>query len=156
MTERVFTQTFGVVGAILEKDGKFLLIKEAKVEIDMGKWNQPAGWIDVGENPIDAVVREVKEETGYDFVPTKVLGVYSLFRRRPDGDKHALKIIFTGKIGNAQSALAEDSSETKWFTPEEIYAMGPETLRDLDIKQEVKDFMEGKGYPLGLLTHTVV
>src|SRR5258708_26668059 len=99
----------------------------------MGKWNQPAGWIDVGENPIDAVVREVKEETGYDFVPTKVLGGYSLFRRRPDGDKHALKIIFTGKIGNAQSALAEASSETKRFTPDEIYRLVPETFRNLCI-----------------------
>ncbi|MBX4187449.1 MAG: NUDIX domain-containing protein [Candidatus Doudnabacteria bacterium] len=154
MTQRVYTQTFGVVGAILEKDGKFLLIKEAHAGIDTGKWNQPAGWIEVGENPLDSVAREVKEETGYDFVPTKILGIYSLFRKRPDGERHALKIIFTGKIGEAQTSLAEDSSETKWFTPEEIYAMQPDVLRDLDIKQEVKDYLAGKGYPLGLLTHT--
>ena len=153
MAERVFTQTFGVVGAILEREGKFLLIKEAHAGIDTGKWNQPAGWIEVGENPLESVVREVKEETGFDFVPTKILGIYSLYRT--DLKKHGIKIIFTGKIGEMQSALTEDSSETRWFTPEEIYAMEPEDLRDLDIKQEVKNFLEGKGYPLGILTHTV-
>lgn len=153
MTERVITQVFAVAAAILEKDGKFLLIKEAHAGVDTGKWNQPAGWIEVGENPLESVVREVKEETGFDFTPTQILGVYSLWRS--DLKKHGIKILFKGKIGETQSALAEDSSETKWFTPEEIYAMGPEVLRDLDIKQEVKDFIAGKGYPLGLLTHTL-
>ncbi|MBX4191192.1 MAG: NUDIX domain-containing protein [Candidatus Doudnabacteria bacterium] len=153
MVERVTTQTFAVVGAIIEKDGKFLLIKEANAGVDTGKWNQPAGWIEVGENPVEGVIREVKEETGYDFVPTGILGIYSLYKK--DRSRHGMKIIFLGKIGETQSELAEDSSETKWFTPQEIYAMEPDVLRDLDIKQEVKDFLEGKNYPLGLLTHTV-
>ncbi len=153
MAQRVTTQTFAVAGAILEKDGKFLLIKEADAGVDTGKWNQPAGWIEVGEDPLESVVREVKEETGYDFVPTNILGIYSLFRK--ELSKHGIKIIYIGTIGETQAALAEDSSETKWFTPHEIYAMGPEVLRDLDIKQEVKDFLDGKKYPLGLLTHTI-
>ena len=55
MAERVFTQTFGVVGALVEKDGKILLVKEAKATADNGKWNIPAGWLDVGENPIGGV-----------------------------------------------------------------------------------------------------
>ncbi|PIQ68875.1 MAG: hypothetical protein COV91_01870 [Candidatus Taylorbacteria bacterium CG11_big_fil_rev_8_21_14_0_20_46_11] len=65
--KRVFTQVFGVVGAILEKEGKFLLVRENNPpHPDHGKWNQPAGWVDVGENPITAVSREVREETGFD------------------------------------------------------------------------------------------
>ncbi len=161
MEKRIYTQTYGVVAAIIEKDGKFLLMKESfdSKHPDYGKWNQPAGWIDVGENPVDAVIREVKEETGFDFVPEKILGIYSLVKHHMaayvGSPTHGIKILFTGKIGDTQSALAEDSSDTKWFTPEEIYAMDLKVLRDLDIKQEVKDYLEGKGYPLGLLTHTV-
>jgi len=61
--KRVFTQTFGVVGAIIEKEGKILLVKETK-KVAKGLWNHPAGWIDVGENPFEAVKREVNEKVG--------------------------------------------------------------------------------------------
>src|SRR4030043_154693 len=94
---RVYTQTFGVVGAILERNGKILLVKEAQGR-GKGKWSQPAGWIDVGENPIDAVKRGVEEE---------------------------------------------------------IEKMDTATLRDLDIKKIVKDYLTGKRYPLEIITHTI-
>ena len=156
MAERVFTQTFGVVGAIIEKDGKILLVKELK-SAAKGKWNHPAGWIDVGENPIDAVKREVNEETGYEFTPTDILGVYSLVKTKLEGGvKHPIKIIFIGKISEEQGEFMKDEiGETKWFAPEEIEAMDSNTLRDLDIKQMVKDYFAGKRYPLDLITHTI-
>ena len=49
---RVFTQTFGVVSAFIEKDGKILLVKEKKSGVDNGKWNHPGGWIEIGEDPL--------------------------------------------------------------------------------------------------------
>jgi ADP-ribose pyrophosphatase YjhB (NUDIX family) len=158
MSKRVFSQTFGVVGAILEKDGKILLIREADPGPDQNKWSHPAGWIDVGENPIEGAKREVKEESGYDFEPTALLGIYSLVRkdRRDErGIPHAIKLLFVGNISETQSELASDSAETKWFAPEEIYAMDLGTLRDLDIKQAVKDYFAGKRYPLEILTHII-
>lgn len=157
MSERVFSQVFGVVGAILEKEGKILLIREADPGPDQNKWSHPAGWIDVGENPIDGVKREVKEESGYDFEPTALLGVYSLVRKdRADrGIPHAIKLLFVGDISQHQSELASDSAETKWFVPDEIYAMDSKTLRDVDIKQAVKDYFAGKRYSLEALRHTI-
>lgn len=155
---RVFTQTFGVVGAIIEKDGKILLVKEKGIKgYDQGKWNQPAGWLDVGEDPIEAVKREVKEETGYDFEPEHIVGVYSLYKTyktTKEPTRHAIKIIFSGKISGKPSALADDIAETKWFTPEKIYQMTNETLRDLDIKQEVRDYFNNIRYPIDLVRHT--
>ncbi len=158
--KRVFTQTFGVVGAILEKDGKFLLGREVQTKgPDNGKWSHPAGWVEVGEEPIMAIAREVLEESGYTFTPTHLLGVYSLVRKDVrahfKGTPHAIKLIFIGEISASQQKLHDDISETRWFTPEEIYAMGPETLRDVDIKQMVKDYLAGDKYPLDLVTHTV-
>lgn len=157
--KRVFSQTFGVVGALLEKDGKILLVKEALGD-DKGKWSQPAGWIDVGEDPIKAAKREVEEETGYKFEPKFVLGFYSLVREdlkyKYQPPPHALKIIFIGDNSeNQEVKLHDDVSEVKWFSPEEIQAMDAKTLRDLDIKQMVKDYFAGQKFPLALVKHTV-
>jgi 8-oxo-dGTP diphosphatase len=139
MVQRVFTQTFGVVGAILERDGKILLVKELGT-FDKGKWNQPAGWIEVGENPILAVKREVEEETGYEFVPEAFLGVYSIFRKDLDSKinatPHAIKLIFIGKISDQQTRQTDgEVEEVKWFSREEIEAMGPDVLRDFGYKK---------------------
>jgi ADP-ribose pyrophosphatase YjhB (NUDIX family) len=154
MTQKVFTQTFGVVAAIIEKDGKILLVKEKK-DTAKNKWNHPAGWIDLEENAIDAVKREVKEETGYDFEPKNILGFYVLVKLESGAIHHAIKMVFTGKISENQDEYAEDEiSETRWFTPEEIYSMGSE-LRDVDIKKMVKDYFSGAKYPLDLIIHTI-
>ncbi len=154
--KRVFTQTFGVVGAIIERDGKILLVKEAKKEKDAGKWNHPAGWIEIGENPIESVKREVKEEAGLEFVPTHILGIYSLARKNFEPIHHPIKIIFIGDVfGRETDELADDVTEKKWFAPEEIEKMDLNTLRDLDIKKMVKDYFSGQRFPLDLLTHTI-
>jgi len=161
MAKRVFTQTFGVAGAIIEKDGKFLLVKESqKKHFDAGKWNHPAGWIEVGENPIEAVKKEVEEETGYTFTPTHVLGIYSLVREdvlEITGEvHHPIKIIFLGTISkDRKKDLADDVSGMQWFTPEEIQKMNQNTLRDLDIKKMIKDYSSGKRYPLEIIGHTI-
>ncbi len=163
--KRVYTQTFGVAGAIIEKDGKILLVKEAmstnKSDTAKGKWNHPAGWINVGENPIEAAKREVEEETGFKFTPTNILGVYSFVRKDlvkiGEELKHPIKIIFTGIISDKESnKLSDDISEKRWFTPEEINNMDEKTLRDLDIKKMVKDYFSGKRYPLDIIIHTIV
>ena len=158
---RVFTQTFGVVGGLLERDGKILLVREAQRKgPDSGKWNHPAGWIDVGENPVEAVKREVLEESGFSFTPKYLLGIYSLERKDIEKElgatPHAIKIIFIGDISETSSGkLEDDVTEAKWFSPDEIYAMDNMTLRDLDIKQMVRDYFAGKKFSLESIVHTV-
>lgn len=156
--KRCFTQPFIVVGAIIEDNGKILLVKEAKT-IDKGLWNQPAGWLDKGENIIEAVKREVKEETGLNFEPKKVLGIYSLLRKnhpKLKTDLHVVKIIFSGKIiGDMKINFDPDEIlEAKWFTVKELEAMRSK-LRDKDIINEAKDCLAGKGYSLEIIHHTI-
>ncbi len=69
---------------------------------------------------------------------------------------HAIKIIFIGDISETPNEkLEDDVTETKWFSPEEIYAMDQAALRDLDIKQMVKDYFAGKKFSLDSIVHTV-
>lgn len=63
-----------VIGGLIEKDDKFLLVQEAK-EKCKGKWNIPAVRMEVNESVIDCLKREIKEETGCDNIPTGILEI---------------------------------------------------------------------------------
>ena len=60
------SKLLGVAGkAIIRKDGQILLIQRSlKSTFDPGLWELPGGKIDYGENLIEAIKREVKEEVG--------------------------------------------------------------------------------------------
>jgi 8-oxo-dGTP pyrophosphatase MutT (NUDIX family) len=61
------------VAAIVERDGRFLLVEEHTPE---GlKLNNPAGHLDEGESPQQAVVREALEETARVFTPSALVGI---------------------------------------------------------------------------------
>ena len=156
---RVLTQTFGVAGAVIEREGKFLLVKEAHGGPDRGKWSHPAGWIEVGESPVEAAEREVEEESGFSFTSERLLGVYSVVRNDIENDRgefpHGIKFIFTGSVSDEPVRdLGGDTSSVKWFSPDEVYEMESDRLRDVDIKIMVRDFLAGKGFPLTVVTHT--
>jgi len=160
---RVFTQCYCAAGAIIEKDGKFLLVQEKKSGKfpGAGKWNQPAGWVDVGEDAAVAAAREVREETGLEWEPKGLLGIYALVRNDQVGHfgatPHVFKYIFRGTVvGGELCPQPDEVDEVKWFSPEEIFAMDALVLRDPDIKQEVRDYMAGVSFPLSLIHHTVV
>ncbi len=158
------------VGALIERGGKILLVHEyCPDHPEHEKWHILAGWAELGEDPVNGIIREVQEEAGYAFVPTQILGVYSMVRKELDGVfehvggyrtgegyPHGFRIIYMGEIHGEQGTFWEhEISETRWFTSEEIDAMDDATLRDRDVKQMVKSYFVGKKFPLDVVTHTV-
>lgn len=63
-----------IVGGIIEKEGKILLVQE-KQEKCYGKWNIPAGHLDYNESLSEGAIREIKEETGCDVELTGIANV---------------------------------------------------------------------------------
>ena len=165
MTQFYFTQPYVITGALIERDGKILLIQENHPP-DKGKWNMPAGKLDFGENPIDAVAREVFEESGLTFTPTALLAIHSIHRKDiVQGDLravHAIRIFF---IGNAEGEVslghgderdgAQEIADYQLLTPQEILAMDNAAIRYHDTKLLVEDYLKGVSYPLKALTHLV-
>ena len=138
-----------VVAAIVERDGKFLLVEEhADGKLVL---NQPAGHLDEGESLLDAVVRETLEETAWHFVPEALLGVY---RWRHLGKSITyLRFAFIGHVTrhDAERRLDHDIVRALWLSPGEIRAersrhRSPQVTRCLD------DYLAGKRYPLELLS----
>ena len=82
-----------IVGGLIEKGGKYLLVQEAK-EKCYGKWNLPAGHLDANETLMAGAEREIKEECGCD---VEVTGVCQIGNQKSKGD-NLVSIIFTTKL----------------------------------------------------------
>jgi ADP-ribose pyrophosphatase YjhB (NUDIX family) len=138
------------VAAVLERDGKFLLVEE---ETDDGiRYNQPAGHLECGESLNDAVIRETLEEAAYTFAPEYLVGIYNW--RREDKDVTYLRFAFGGVITGHDAARQLDAGiiAAHWLTLDEIRALAPRHRSPL-ILRCIEDWLVGKRYPLDLLTH---
>lgn len=138
------------VAALMERDGKFLLVEEETAEGI--RFNQPAGHLDEGESLIAACAREAMEETAYVFEPTALVGIYQW--PRPAGDITYLRFAFAGKVGPVDTArkLDEGILRAVWLTVEEIEACR-ERHRSPLVLQCVRDYLAGRRFPLDIIRH---
>jgi sRNA-binding protein/8-oxo-dGTP pyrophosphatase MutT (NUDIX family) len=146
------------VAAVIEHEGRFLLVEEHTPEGLM--LNNPAGHLEAGESPEQAVVREVLEETGRAFVPEAVLGVYlsRFVRPAPAGgrggtaDVTYLRIAFRGRVGEPMEGRALDGGivRTLWLTPDEIRAEAARHRSPL-VMRCIDDHLAGRQFALDLV-----
>lgn len=142
------------VAAIIEKDGRYLLIEEHTQE---GlRLNNPAGHLDPGESPAEGCAREALEETAHPFTPTSLVGIYlSRFQRPKTGeDITYLRMAFCGEIGELQPHLRLDEGivRTLWMTPEEVRA-STDRHRSPLVLQCIEDHLAGQRFALNVI-HT--
>jgi ADP-ribose pyrophosphatase YjhB (NUDIX family) len=140
------------VAAIVERDGKFLLVEEHTPE---GlRLNNPAGHLDPGESPSEGCAREALEETAHSFTPTALVGVYlSRFQRETTGeDITYLRFAFCGTLGELQSGRALDNGivRTLWLTPDEIRASSDRHRSPLVVRC-MEDYLAGQRFPMALI-----
>jgi len=111
----------GVSAVILTADGVLLQRRD-----DNGLWGLPGGAVEVGESVRDAVVREVREETGLEVEPLRLVGVYSAPAHHqvisyPDGNViHYVSTAFECAITGGTLGCGPESRELGWFDPEAL------------------------------------
>ena len=134
-----------IVGILLERNGKFLFVKEAGGP-DKGKWNLPAGKLDLGETIVAGAIRETLEETGYKCKINGLLGIY-----RSTNNLTRYIFVFRAEIEGEVNKMADDISDKRWFTKEEIMAMDNDTLRSPRWKEAIVDFEEGQNFSVEII-----
>lgn len=137
-----------VVAAIIEREGKFLLVEEeADGQLVL---NQPAGHLDEGESLLAAVMRETLEETAWHFTPESLLGVY----RWPHPTKSLtyLRFAFIGQVTRhePERSLDHGIARALWLTPDEIRAQR-QRHRSPQVERCLNDYLAGQRYSLELL-----
>ena len=103
-----------VVHAIIEMEGKLLLEKRTGDLLESGKWSLPSGFLNRDETAADGIIREVKEETGWD------CEVISFFRintnpNRPHEDRQNVAIEFLVKPIKKTGEQDRESSKVEWI-----------------------------------------
>lgn len=144
------------VAAIVEHDGRFLLIEE---ETSAGlRINQPAGHLEAGETLADAVIRETLEETAHPFSPEALVGVYLAHYERADSAGATyLRFTFCGTVREpvAGHRLDDGIVRTLWMTPDELRACSSRH-RSPAVMRGVDDYLAGRRIPLDFVhTHSV-
>jgi ADP-ribose pyrophosphatase YjhB (NUDIX family) len=111
------TPKIDVRGAVF-RDGQVLLSRE----LDDGRWSLPGGWADVNDPPSAAVIRELREETGYEVRCSKLAAVLDRDLHYSD-DRHPFhiyKLMFLCEIIGKAGALDHDISEARFFPVNEL------------------------------------
>ncbi|HEY3271543.1 MAG TPA: NUDIX hydrolase [Geothrix sp.] len=135
------------VAAIIEREGRFLVVEETDGASPERVFNQPAGHVEPGEGLLDAVRREVREETGLAFTPEALVGIYQLQARN---GKDYCRVCFRGTVPAEAEASPEDPEilGCRWLTREELAAA---PLRSGLVLRCVDDARAGASYPLALV-----
>ena len=110
-------------GLITDDDGRVLLCRIAPTVAPGEVWTLPGGGIEFGESPIDAVVREVAEETGF---VVEVEGLLDISDRlftdvQGGGDLHAIRIVYRVRItsGGLRDEVDGSTDTCAWFSVED-------------------------------------
>jgi 8-oxo-dGTP pyrophosphatase MutT (NUDIX family) len=138
------------VAAIIEQNGKFLMVEEQCA--DGLRFNQPAGHLENEETLLQAVIREVQEETAYCFQPTALLGTY--LWKHPDKDLTYLRFAFIGNVTHhdPKQALDDGIARATWMSADEIRA-SQHRHRSPQVLLCVEQYLAGQRFPLTVISH---
>lgn len=109
------------IDALVIKDGKVLLLKRAPHLIEGGKWCLPGGFMERDETTEQAVLRELKEESGYD---GKIIKLFRIIDEpnRPNDDKQNVAFIYLVEVIGEPGERDNESTEMAWFDLDKIPA----------------------------------
>jgi mutator protein MutT len=111
----------GVGAVIVDPQGKIFLAKRGKeARNESGKWEFPGGGVEFGEALEQALVREVKEEYGFDIEVQELLDVVNHII--PDEKQHWVSPTFLCRVKNGTPRIMEPHKcdEIGWFELDEI------------------------------------
>lgn len=132
-----------VVAVVQDDGGRVLLIHKT----DNDLWALPGGGHEIGESIVDTVVREVKEETGYDVIVETITGTYTNPRHvmaYDDGEvRQQFSIAFRARLIGGKARTSSESSEVEWIAPEDLQTLDMHP----SMRLRVEHALEGRDVP---------
>ncbi len=120
--------TIGAFGIIFDEQKRVLLVHRTDYDL----WNLPGGTLENFESPLNAVKREVKEETGLEIEVSKLLGIYN------KENKNDIAFSFLCKVVGGKITLNDEADKIEYFEIEKIPSNT--VLKQLE---RIKDYLSG-------------
>ena len=141
-----FLSKITVAAVIKNSDNKFLMVEENTS--DGIKINQPAGHLEKNETIVNAVIREVKEETGLVFLPLSLISVHQLFLN----SSSFFRFNFYGEVDNNSKPFSNEKQILKILWLDESYLeKKKKMLRSKCVLAAINDFHQGLKMPLSTI-----
>lgn len=110
------TPKVGADAAIFNDKGEILLMERA----DGSGWCLPCGWVEVNERPIDAAIREVKEETGLDVAVKQLVGVFTRKASAKNGPHTMVAVVHLCEIVGGELTLSHEGRALEYWRLEDV------------------------------------
>ena len=125
------------VGAVVFKDDCVLMVKRSKPPAK-GSWAVPGGKIRPGETMQQALVREIKEETGLDIQVGDIIYVFDVIQRDEKNEItfHYVIIDFLCELKGGQLKAGDDALDVKWISRQDI--------KEININEKTKTMLKDK------------
>jgi len=109
------------VSAAIMRDGKVLVVRRARKPA-LNLYTLPGGGVEIGETLHEAVVREVREETGLAVEPIALAGEREVIVRDAQGqvERHFVILCFAARWRAGEAVLNEELDDARWLDPAEI------------------------------------
>jgi ADP-ribose pyrophosphatase YjhB (NUDIX family) len=134
----------GASAIVTDGQGRILLQRRS----DNARWALPGGVMDIGESIGQAIVREVREETGFEVTPEDIVGVYSdpghVFAYDDGEVRQQFSVCFVCKTVGGELQVSKESSEVAFFSPEEIEGLDMHE----SIRLRIQHYLERRPRPV--------
>lgn len=117
--ERTYPQRpYLAVSAAIIRDGKVLVVRRAR-QPALGIFTLPGGGVETGETLMQAVTREVREETSMDIEPVALAGHREAIVRDAQGrvERHFVILCFAARWLSGEPVLNEELDDARWLAP---------------------------------------
>lgn len=119
------------IRGVVFQDEKILLVKER----NGGGWALPGGWADIGLSAKEVVVKEIKEESGYDVTPVRLLAVLDKkFHNHPPSSQHVYKLFIQCELIGGKAASGVETSDVGFFNEDGL----PELSLDRNTPEQLQ------------------
>ena len=128
------TPKVDVRGAVF-KDNQILMVKENEDD----KWALPGGFCDIGLSPSENVVKEIKEESGFDVMPIRLLALFDKNKHpHPPDAYHYYKLFILCEIIGGEATLGIETSNIQFFSEDNL----PQLSTNRNTESQIKTLFE--------------